>query len=419
MPSLSRTALPSRRAVKRCAAHSSLLVWRFSPILVQMQLCYAQRQLLLRCSLRCYSAGAVSGNSGSDAVVASGTSASRLRRPLASSFGGISIRTGRSHLSNISGFLSASRKCRGASSKQNKQIVCAVHLHNLRFFLNPSFLARPDDSNNKSLGTRRTGQQKRYDGVGKSGTSAMSGWDDGLVSLSFSSRLKQHQKKQTPRDTRPEAQPRKQHSKPVHVRRHGQKEQGVGFQATRRVPAEKPPAATQESRAGRAAKSNPRAPSMTKSSVSSFKVHAQSKPTPSAASTRETIPDAVATRTTTTTTTTGPSADRNINNARLTALSSTNLSALFRTRDNPIAGIPLPTHASTTARVRSVLEHSAGDYSRFLPRRVGVRKSTSRLSALRTARHALAAQRDISLGQRRIALHIIGGLMQPHPQARK
>lgn len=101
--------------------------------------------------------------------------------------------------------------------------------------------------------------------------------------------------------------------------------------------------------------------------------------------------------------------------ARLSALSNTNLNALFRTRDTPVAGIPLPAHASTTARVRSVLERSAGDYSRFLPRRVGVRKSASRPPALRTARHALAAQRDVSLAQRRVALHIIGGLA-PHRQ---
>jgi hypothetical protein len=67
-----------------------------------------------------------------------------------------------------------------------------------------------------------------------------------------------------------------------------------------------------------------------------------------------------------------------------------------------------------TARVRNVLERSAGDYSRFLPRRVGVRKNASRMPALRTARHALAVRRDVSLDQRRVALHIIGGLAQPH-----
>jgi hypothetical protein len=63
--------------------------------------------------------------------------------------------------------------------------------------------------------------------------------------------------------------------------------------------------------------------------------------------------------------------------------------------------------------VRSVLERSAGDYSRFFPRRLGVRKDASRLPALRTARHALAVQRDVSLDQRRVALHIIEGLARP------
>jgi len=66
-----------------------------------------------------------------------------------------------------------------------------------------------------------------------------------------------------------------------------------------------------------------------------------------------------------------------------------------------------------SARVRSALERSAGDYSRFLPHQVGVRKDASRLPALRTARHALSAQRDVSLDQRRLALHIIEGLVQP------
>ena len=73
---------------------------------------------------------------------------------------------------------------------------------------------------------------------------------------------------------------------------------------------------------------------------------------------------------------------------------------------------------SSRARVRSVLERSAGDYSRFLPRDVGVRKDASRLPALRAARNALATQRDVSLNQRRVALHIIGGLVQPRREVR-
>jgi hypothetical protein len=83
--------------------------------------------------------------------------------------------------------------------------------------------------------------------------------------------------------------------------------------------------------------------------------------------------------------------------------------------------VPLPVAAqtSTAARVRGVLERSAGDYSRFLPRSVGVRKSASSPPALRTARHALAVQRDLSPKQRRVAMHIIEGLTRPHqPQVR-
>jgi hypothetical protein len=47
-----------------------------------------------------------------------------------------------------------------------------------------------------------------------------------------------------------------------------------------------------------------------------------------------------------------------------------------------------------------------------------VRKDASRLPALRAARHALATQRDLSLEQRRVALHIIGGLVQPRREVR-
>ncbi|KAI0253272.1 hypothetical protein BJV78DRAFT_1195510 [Lactifluus subvellereus] len=358
-----------------------------------MQLCQAQRQLLSRCTLRCYSVG----SSASNVVAAAGTSVPpRLKRPLASSFGGISIQ-------NV--VVPPQSVPQGPRTRTNRPL-------------------RSDGSNNKSPGTRRTGQPERYGGVGR--PSALSGWDDGLVSLTFSSRLKQHQKKMTTHSTgaRPEeAQSRRQHPKPaqrpqMHGSRHGQKEQTGGSQARRRTSAEKPATATQQNREGRTAKAAARATSMTRPSASSFKIHArsQSKPTPAAAATRKITPDAVATQTNkTTTTTTGASADRT---ARLTALSSTNLNALFRTRDTPIAGIPLPAHASTTARVRSVLERSAGDYSRFLPRRAGVRKNVSRLSALRTARHALAVQRDVSFDQRRVALHIIGGLAQPRRQAR-
>jgi hypothetical protein len=66
-------------------------------------------------------------------------------------------------------------------------------------------------------------------------------------------------------------------------------------------------------------------------------------------------------------------------------------------------------------RVRSVLEHSAGDYSRY----VGVgERNALRLPALRKARLAFATQRDVSLEQRRVALHIIEGLVQPRREVR-
>jgi hypothetical protein len=74
---------------------------------------------------------------------------------------------------------------------------------------------------------------------------------------------------------------------------------------------------------------------------------------------------------------------------------------------------------STMARVHGILERSAGDYSRFLPHRVGVRKNALWLPVLRTAHHALAVQCDVSLKQCRVALHIIGGLAQANrPQVR-
>jgi hypothetical protein len=251
----------------------------------------------------------------------------------------------------------------------------------------------------------------------------MMGWDDGVVSLSFSNRLQLRQGKQNRQNTEahPEARSRQQHSRPenrpqIHVRRHKEKEQDAGSQAHRRTSAEKYPAGTQESRAERIARANPRAPLMTKLNASSFKIHAQSTPTRSTSSIGETDSAGGAVATRTGTTKEAPPTDRK---PLLAALSSTNLNALFKTRDNPMAGgVSLPAPTSTTARVRSVLERSAGDYSRFFPHRVGVRKDISRLSPLRTARHALAVQRDVSLDQRRVALHIIDGLARPRPQAR-
>ena len=240
----------------------------------------------------------------------------------------------------------------------------------------------------------------------------MSGWGDGLVSLSFSSRLRIHQKKMTTQNTAadPEAQATRQQSNPrqrTQTQRKGrQQEQGAASHTPRSRDRQSSYSGAQTNRRP-SVDSNPRAASMTRPTTTRLNTYAQSKP-PSA--TTPTRPSAAAAKAAPTSTV----ADRVARLAELTALSSTNLNALFRTRDTtPVAGTPLPAHSSMAARVRSVLERSAGDYSRFLPRRVGVRKSASRPPALRTARHALAVQRDVSLAQRRVALHIIGGLAQP------
>jgi len=230
----------------------------------------------------------------------------------------------------------------------------------------------------------------------------MSGWDDGLVSLSFSSRLKMRLEKKTPQNTaaHPEAQDRWQQSKP----RQGQgrqQEQGAASHTPRSRDRQNTVSAPQASRQ-RSVDAKPKSASMTRPPTSRLNTHAQSKP-PSATKPKASRPSKAVSAST---------ADRV---AQLTALSGTNLTALFGSRD-PVAGTPHPAYTSTTARVRSVLERSAGDYSRFLPRRVGVRKSASRPPALRTARHALAVQRDVSLAQRRVALHIIDGLTEPRRQ---
>ena len=296
-------------------------------------------------------------------------------------------------------------------------------------------LVRSGSSDDKSSDKRRTNQAERYKGRGNAGASSLSGWNDGLVTLSFSSRLRHHQNKMTTRDARspPEAQPRKQQSKQaqrpqMQGRLRGQKEQSDAPTRERRsqyhrADAEKSAAAEH----GSGASTTPRAPLMTRPSSSTFKLHAQpaTKTAPMALrapKAKAIVSNAIkanpaspssAVAAQQTAMTAQSSASRS---ARLTALSSTNLSALFRTRDALGTGMPLPlsAHTSTTTRVRSLLERSAGDYSRFLPRHVGVRKSASPLPALRTARHALAVQRDLSLEQRRVALHIIEGLTRPH-----
>lgn len=59
---------------------------------LQMQLCHTHRQLLSRCISRWYSAG-----TGSDTIAPSDVQVPpRLKRPVASSFGGINIRTSQS-----------------------------------------------------------------------------------------------------------------------------------------------------------------------------------------------------------------------------------------------------------------------------------------------------------------------------------
>ncbi|KAH8987758.1 hypothetical protein EDB86DRAFT_3104941 [Lactarius hatsudake] len=280
-----------------------------------------------------------------DAVAASGTSGSpRTRRPSASSFGGISIEN-----------VTAPTKSQG-------------------------FRGRPSRPS----------------------------WGDGLVTFSFSNRLKMHQKQLTRPDTaaRPEDRERRQQSKPRQrsaQMQGGQQEKGTGSRAPRSRDA-----SAAQTRRPTSANAKPRTTSMTTRSPTSRlnNSHAQPKsPSTTAPPDAKGVPAP-----------TNAAAAPAVRAARLTALSSTNLDALFRTRDTPVAGTPLPAYASMTARVRSVLERSAGDYSRFLPRTVGVRKSPSSPPALRTARHALAAQRDVSLAQRRVALHIIGGLAQPGRQ---
>jgi hypothetical protein len=80
-----------------------------------MQLCHTHRQLLSRCSLRWYSVG-----TSSDTISPSDVQApSRLKRPVASSFGGINIRMSRlllvsPNLIPFSPYFFFLRKCRGA-----------------------------------------------------------------------------------------------------------------------------------------------------------------------------------------------------------------------------------------------------------------------------------------------------------------
>ncbi|KAF8492786.1 hypothetical protein F5888DRAFT_1727395 [Russula emetica] len=380
-----------------------------------MQLCHTHRQLLSRCTPRWYSVG-----TSSDAIAASDVQVpSRLKRPVASTFGGINI--------------------------QNVVVPTQPVSH---YFGNKTKkLSRFNGSNDQSSDVRSMSQTERKKGMIRGGASSLSSWGDGLVSLSFASRLKLRQDTPTTRgsDTEPhpqEAQSRKQKSyqaqhPQMHGHRRGQKQQEYddasqthhrGKTETRKSVTA---AAVQRTSAPSTdAKNNElKASLMTRPSSSPTLIrHPKSTTTAAAAANiskadTASLPsssNAPATQQPTT-----PSSDRK---ARLATLSSTNLNALFHTTTNtPTAGISTPSlPASTTttasdsarARVRGVLERSAGDYSRFLPRDVGVRKDVSRLPALRAARQALATQRDLSLEQRRVALHIIGGLVQPRREVR-
>lgn len=299
-------------------------------------------------------------------------------------------------------------------------------------------IARPHGSSDQSPDGRRMGQPERNRGMRRNGASSPSGWGDGLVSLSFSKRLKLHQKNSTTRDTDTEPhpqeeQPRKQYPNQAQEgARRGQRQHGQGDDASqahrRRGTTEKSSSASASASASgqgnrAAARISDAQIDEVLASTMMTRPSSTTRAAPKAAGTASnptkadppsTSPSSTTQRTT--------SSDRK---ARLAVLSSTNLNALFRT-NTPTAG-PEASLASSTAvsastsarvRVRGVLERRAGDYSRFLPRQVGVRKNGLRLPPLRTARHALATQRDVSLEQRRVALHIIGGLLQPRRDVR-
>jgi hypothetical protein len=259
----------------------------------------------------------------------------------------------------------------------------------------------------------------------------MSDWGDGLVSLSFSSRLKMHQqKKMSPQnaDARSEDQDRRQYSKPrQHAQTQGrQHDQGAesyaprsrdrqysarteGRQHEQRTESHTPRTrdrqnstrgTTQTSRQQPTAGDRPRTAQskMTRPSNSRLSTHSQ-PPKPTSAPAPKDIPSSTTTETSL--------ASRA---AQLTVLANTDLDALLQTRSTPMAGTTYTTLAEYVLRQR---EYATGDYSRYLPHRVGVSKNASRPHALRTAHLALARQRDVALKQRDFALNIIGGLAEP------
>jgi hypothetical protein len=295
----------------------------------------------------------------------------------------------------------------------------------------------------------------------------MSDWGDGLVSLSFSSRLRMHQKKKSPQDTEARSGDRdkRQHSRPRQQassqgRQHDQRTesntprtrdrqsssrtaQTQGRQHDRGTESHTPRsrdrqnntrggqtqgrhhdqgteshtprtrdrqnntrATTQTSRQQPTSDAKPRtAPSkMTRPPTSRLSTHSQSQK-PTSAHAPKDVP---------TSTKKISAASRA---AQLTVLSNTNLDVLLQTGSTPMAGTPFSSTYTTSAehslRER---EYATGDYSRYLPHLVGVRKNASRPHALLTAHLALARQRDVALKQRRFALNIIGGLAEPRRQ---
>ena len=422
-----------------------------------MQLCHTHRQLLSRCSLRWYSVG-----TSSDTTAASDVQVPpRLKRPVASTFGGINIRTSRLHVFpillvfipiNPHIILKKMSWClRNHVSLVTKR-KNPVRVFHERFSPahsqaeNIFMLALSNGSNDQSSDARRMSQTERKKGMGRGGASSTSSWGDGLVSFSFSSRLHQRQAKSTLRGSNTEPYPEEfeapsrkqkfyqaQHPQ-KHGHRRGQKQQehDDASPTHRRGQTE-----TRKSTTAAAVQRGNRT-SAPSTDDKNNKLQASSMTRPSSSPTFNPDPKSTTAATTATAATTTkadiaslppptqqPTTTSSDRKARLATLSSTNLNSLFRTMTNThAAGISLPTSttasasASARARVRSVLERSAGDYSRFLPRDVGARKDASRLPTLRAARHALATRRDLSLEQRRVALHIIGGLVQPRREVR-
>ncbi|KAI0059494.1 hypothetical protein BV25DRAFT_1918513 [Artomyces pyxidatus] len=106
---------------------------------------------------------------------------------------------------------------------------------------------------------------------------------------------------------------------------------------------------------------------------------------------------------------------------QMAALDKTNLSALFGAQQ-PRAPVSTRGRVKKTKtassliglRVKTVLERTAGDYTRYASKSLGTKAPTP----VTYAKHALATQRGLSLVQRRRALQIIGNLAVPAKEAR-